>query len=1127
MAMADPARAPRIMEIRDGEELIEVNIDDLEDAAPEEYIKLLEDTRCGASFWTRLAGEYWRRGQLDVAHMMCETAISKLNRSTLGPVYAMLANLELAQAQRAPKVILPDARADKLSGKTKPQHIDLAKGLLNRTGGLEVSETLLFLTRGIVQLASRSYEEALRTFDGILVNQPNNIVALTGRARIYFQRRQFAQALKTFQRVLQLAPNSLPDPRIGIGLCLWSLGAREKARLAWARSLELHEGTYYPALVLLGLAAINASKDLRLQPDERAQEYATGIKHVELAFKLNKASAAAANALAEMFLRKGPAALPTALKLAERTIQHADTLSLLADGHMRAGRALHAQGQLPAATKHYEHAPPVVGAVGLAAIHVQTQEYAAAIHVLEKILLPQPQQQQNAPAVSAPKLEVLIMLASLHAFARPGVSAADLAKGRARARELYDRALRELDHAGRELAKASGVVGDDARVAVRGLAEEVALHVEVARLWTEDPSQPAHAEKALNALNDALRVAKAANATADAIYARLVNNVGALRHAEGAYESARAMYEDALAVATALPSDEGEGISVSVLYNLGRCLEDMEEKGIAGVGYGAATEVYNKLLARHPEYVDAKVRLAHMVASAHRMNEAHELLKQALSSSPTALNLRAYYTNFLLRVNLWKPARDFAFSTLRDCDKNDVYALCASGIVLYHNAREAGRGFGGDAPMSSDERKKNFIRACEFFDKALQQDPACAVAAQGLAIALAEDALGTLFGALGTPPQGFDPTRSAREALDVFAKVRESLTDGAVYANMGHCYYARDEFDRAIESYETANKRFFEGRNVANLLCLSRAWYAKANKDQSFAAMRTALKYAQQAMHCTPGDKAIVYNIAMIQQKAAEMLFGLEPSRRSLADLRRAIEQAEHAQSLFASLAADTSTMLPYSRDIADQRRRYGDTMLRKRVDQLAEQERYEEEVGKKYDAVRQRRQEEQQRAAEEERVRQEEMKRRAEELAEQRRKAKAEVEEWTSRMQDESDEERERRAAKKRQRETAAVAGEDGSLEPGNAAPKKRKRPPTKSKRATKRAKGPGGEEEAPGVLPSEDEDEAMFSAPEAEPAPKRVPKKRVIKDDEDEDGAAATTSHKRKKFKSKEVISDSDVEE
>lgn len=55
--------------------------------------------------------------------------------------------------------------------------------------------------------------------------------------------------------------------------------------------------------------------------------------------------------------------------------------------------------------------------------------------------------------------------------------------------------------------------------------------------------------------------------------------------------------------------------------------------------------------------------------------------------------------------------------------------------------------------------------------------------------------------------------------------------------------------------------------------------------------------------------------------------------------------------------------MLPYSRDIADQRRRYGDTMLRKRAEQVTRQEEYEREVNAKYDAARQRRQEEKERA--------------------------------------------------------------------------------------------------------------------------------------------------------------------
>jgi RNA polymerase-associated protein CTR9 len=60
--------------------------------------------------------------------------------------------------------------------------------------------------------------------------------------------------------------------------------------------------------------------------------------------------------------------------------------------------------------------------------------------------------------------------------------------------------------------------------------------------------------------------------------------------------------------------------------------------------------------------------------------------------------------------------------------------------------------------------------------------------------------------------------------------------------------------------------------------------------------MNTALKYAQTALHVQPSDKAIMYNIAMIQQKTAELMFGLGPAKRTLKDLEWAIAQANHAQ---------------------------------------------------------------------------------------------------------------------------------------------------------------------------------------------------------------------------------------
>ena len=66
-----------------------------------------------------------------------------------------------------------------------------------------------------------------------------NVHQCHGKARILYARRNFPQALKLFQLVLQLNPHCQPDPRIGIGLCLWAMDHKVKAKAAWERSLEL------------------------------------------------------------------------------------------------------------------------------------------------------------------------------------------------------------------------------------------------------------------------------------------------------------------------------------------------------------------------------------------------------------------------------------------------------------------------------------------------------------------------------------------------------------------------------------------------------------------------------------------------------------------------------------------------------------------------------------------------------------------------------------------------------------------------------------------------------------------------------------------------------------------------
>lgn len=175
-------------------------------------------------------------------------------------------------------------------------------------------------------------------------------------------------------------------------------------------------------------------------------------------------------------------------------------------------------------------------------------------------------------------------------------------------------------------------------------------------------------------------------------------------------------------------------------------------------------------------------------------------MKQALASQTSNLNIRAFYTHFLIQNNMIRSAKEFVFITLRDFDKHDIYSLCAAGWLHYHTSRESR----DTSSKGSEERKRGFQRSAEFFERALQRDPLCAVAGQGLAIVTAEDVLGGVVGI----DEGTKRATNAREALDVFGKIRESVNDMSVYLNMGHCYYARDEFDRAIESVSKSKPLF-------------------------------------------------------------------------------------------------------------------------------------------------------------------------------------------------------------------------------------------------------------------------------------------------------------------------------
>lgn len=188
----------------------------------------------------------------------------------------------------------------------------------------------------------------------------------------------------------------------------------------------------------------------------------------------------------------------------------------------------------------------------------------------------------------------MAMLASLRAHPRPGVSASEFAKEKERARELFEKVIKEL-HLPEDSARASGSTNGAGHSwpnkSARNLAEDVDMHMEIAKLWQDDS-----VDIVKRAVQETLRIHDAARRAEP----KLMNNLGVLDHLEGNLQQAQAAYERALTSNTAGASSDSDAVSTTVLYNLARVYEGQGE-------LDRAQEAYEKLLAHHPEYVDGQL----------------------------------------------------------------------------------------------------------------------------------------------------------------------------------------------------------------------------------------------------------------------------------------------------------------------------------------------------------------------------------------------------------------------------------------------------------------------------------------------------------------------------------------
>ena len=274
---------------------------------------------------------------------------------------------------------------------------------------------------------------------------------------------------------------------------------------------------------------------------------------------------------------------------------------------------------------------------------------------------------------------------------------------------------------------------------------------------------------------------------------QLLNNIGCYFYQAEKFTESREQFQTALNACVKAgekdPTLDTDAVVTTISYNLARTYEAEGE-------VDEAKRVYEGLLERHKDYIDANTRLTYIKLRQNPRDEGPKAVQELYRSVSGNLDVRALYGWYLnkakratLNVAEDQEQRHYKH-TLQSYDKHDRYALTGMGNIYLSIARELPRE--SDPAKDKEKRSKMYEKAIEFFDKALQLDPKNAYAAQGVGIALVEDKKG--HGA----------------AVQIFSKVRESMKDRSVYVNLGHVYFDLKQYSRAIENVSNQFVAYYE-----------------------------------------------------------------------------------------------------------------------------------------------------------------------------------------------------------------------------------------------------------------------------------------------------------------------------
>lgn len=983
---------------------------------PAEICALLENENCAPEYWLAIGTGYARNSQPENAvEVICRgLKWHEQDESKKGPLNSCLSWLYLMLLSASP------ANGEQMSS-TANNYLKLATETGNSAYAQDRNWSVNVLVRGAICLVQNKFDAALPSFQTVL-NQSNNanLFAQLGKARVLFAKRQYKAALACYQAVLVAKPKmTSPDPRIGLGLCLWNIDDKPLALKAWNRSLELKESAAVHALIglwYLDDAIQYGQKHIAVTGFDEddsatlqfAQKYKMAIKHASLAYKMDPKNSCAAMAIIQYLYTRGD--FDHVSKLTNQIVNSSDSALLRGQAHFWKARALHAQGHFSEAVTEY-NAALADARKDKAATAAVTRGAAAAGPGRgngPRRLVANGSASKGATTAPAPGFEYgLEYLAQLglafaqlsdpdeYKVAQAFVTFEDLIAKYPRSPDaclflgliLTERYANSTKHSSdkTKITKAVSLLENYLSLTDNEphLENRVYAFDALSRLYEAQP------DKALQALRRAKEQATSADQDI-----KLMNNMGVLEYIVGNYTMASKYFEESSMRDSTLDSTTQFENEITVLYNQARALEEVDPT--------KAKETYDKILAEEPEYIDARIRSAYLAITdgdASSKTLVDELMKDYGQSN---YNVRYLYTWFLSRARPKDAMRDMEHTfknSLTKISKHDVYALTGLGNVYLHFARE-----------SREEKKRQtfFLRSAELFDKALQLDPSNAHAAQGVGILLVEN-------------------KKPEQAMQVFSRVRETLrNDPSVHINCGHCLAELKQFSKSIEAYEYAVRLLTNaGRDVSTLyVYLGRAWYARGMREKSIDGLNRALEYADKALaertsaSAEPEKDASIlalqFNVAYLQFQIADFIRRLPMETRTSHDIEAVSVQLDAAIAAFNSIAK--SEHPPFAPSELEQRALMGQNTLRKQLDRaLDEQKEFESQNQHRLEAAKEKMLEELKEKEERARKARELEEERENMLNEERKALQKETEKWFEQERQREQEREEERESKKR----------------------------------------------------------------------------------------------------------------